>query len=322
MNSVTLSVIIPTRGPARKCLRLMRSIQAQAFSRGLEVLVVANPPDSRIGAAVAMLGAPFSYIPESRLGANHARNAGLRAARGEILLFLDDDCSLPDPTFFVKHLQEHRAHPDCVAIGGPYVIGEHRGFVEKAYNHLQLTWVESGISSGGEAHFLLGGNLSLKRSMLREEKFDPALTYGGTETELLLRLKRKKMRFHYSATLKLEHGDGISWFTFLGKAFRQGWGAAYIEARNGEPLPGWTVFSEKSSQPFPFSLLVSTYSISFTAGFRAYGARHSEKIPALTVFFRIAWALLRAVVPKWPLSWFRRLDVAISALRANLLREA
>jgi glycosyltransferase involved in cell wall biosynthesis len=85
-----VSVIVPTRNrPAllRQALASIRAVEGDDLE--FEVLVGDNgdTPDSK--AACADYGA--THIPVSEAGASAARNAGLRAATGEYLAFLDDD---------------------------------------------------------------------------------------------------------------------------------------------------------------------------------------------------------------------------------------
>src|SRR3546814_10722062 len=94
---VTASVVVPTfrrtaslRRTLGSCLRQC-GIDPAAF----EIVVVDNCPggSARETVAAAAAGAPVAirYVHEPRPGVSHARNAGVAAARGGLLIFLDDD---------------------------------------------------------------------------------------------------------------------------------------------------------------------------------------------------------------------------------------
>ena len=66
---------------------------AQAGAAGAEVVVVDNDPEASAREVVdaAALPGPVRYLVERRSGAVHARNAGIAAATGEIVVLLDDN---------------------------------------------------------------------------------------------------------------------------------------------------------------------------------------------------------------------------------------
>ena len=86
-----VSIIIPTyRRPAELRLAALSAL-AQTYT-DVEVIVVADGPDPQARAAVADLDARLKYLELPRnSGPADARNAGVRASRGEWLSFLDDD---------------------------------------------------------------------------------------------------------------------------------------------------------------------------------------------------------------------------------------
>jgi len=89
----TVSVIVPCRNEERYIARCLDSIVATDYPRDrLEVLVVDGSSEDRTRSIVADYGARYPFI---RLLDNPGRippiavNAGIRAARGEILVRMD-----------------------------------------------------------------------------------------------------------------------------------------------------------------------------------------------------------------------------------------
>lgn len=99
---VALSVMIATYNRAALVRDAIEALRAQVTPEGLtwEVVVVDNnSADDTHGAVEALArgaAAPIRYLFEGRQGKSHALNAGLRAARGAVIAFTDDDV-LPAP---------------------------------------------------------------------------------------------------------------------------------------------------------------------------------------------------------------------------------
>jgi len=88
--SPDISVVICTRDRPADLTRCLRSLQ-QLNPRPLEILVVDNAPESPATREL-VAGAPgVRYVAEPSPGLSRARNAGVRAARGSIVAFTDDD---------------------------------------------------------------------------------------------------------------------------------------------------------------------------------------------------------------------------------------
>lgn len=125
------SVILCTYRRSDRLARALASVLAQDFDPArFEVIVVDNGQEhaaiaevlqqcraaagEEAGPAVRLLHAPVT-------GLSHARNAGLAAARGRCLLFLDDD-AVADPDWVAVMVAAFDAHPDAGVIGGRIVL--------------------------------------------------------------------------------------------------------------------------------------------------------------------------------------------------------
>lgn len=94
-----LSLVVATRGRATPFADLFASLAAQTF-RDFEVIVVDQNADERVGDLAAAAPFPLLHLrTPTETGLSRARNRGLRHARGEVVLFPDDDCWYPPRAF-------------------------------------------------------------------------------------------------------------------------------------------------------------------------------------------------------------------------------
>lgn len=91
-GSPVVTAVIPTVGRPAHVVAAARSALAQTL-REIEVVVVLDGPDAATATAVGEIGDGRLRVVElpARTGPGGARNAGVHAARGEWVAFLDDD---------------------------------------------------------------------------------------------------------------------------------------------------------------------------------------------------------------------------------------
>ena len=105
-----LSVVIPTYNRKETITRVLDALGRQTLPReAFEVLVVDD--GSRDGTTDVLKSSPVSFdlavMTQENTGPAGARNRGVRASRGEIVVFLGDD-TVPEPEFLDVHLRSHR----------------------------------------------------------------------------------------------------------------------------------------------------------------------------------------------------------------------
>ncbi|MEA2681193.1 MAG: glucosyl-dolichyl phosphate glucuronosyltransferase [Candidatus Binataceae bacterium] len=117
--STPLTIAVPTHNRARLLAGTLTSIAALKFPEVIipECLIVDNNSldDTRDAVEVFVRTAPIAvrYVIEPQLGSSYARNRAIAEARGEYVLFIDDD-AIAEPDWAIEMLGEmERRHLDA-----------------------------------------------------------------------------------------------------------------------------------------------------------------------------------------------------------------
>lgn len=212
------SVVICTRDRGAAILPTLSALAAQRAAFAWEVLVVDNGSAPAALAetrrALAAFGARFRLVCESTVGLSAARNCGVRRARGETILFLDDDAT--PVSGWLESLVGALAEPGVAAAGGPVEPdweGEPPGWITAALRPYLSAW-----DRGAAAQDLSynetprGANMALRRDAFElVGPFSPHLGRKGKslrsceESEWFLRLERVGKRIRYVPAARVRH---------------------------------------------------------------------------------------------------------------------
>jgi glycosyltransferase involved in cell wall biosynthesis len=95
-SGVSVSIVLPTRNRPDDLARCLEALSRQATSRVIEIVVVDNDPDSGLTPPVVARFPAARLVTESRRGLSYARNAGILASRGDLIVATDDDVTMPE----------------------------------------------------------------------------------------------------------------------------------------------------------------------------------------------------------------------------------
>jgi glycosyltransferase involved in cell wall biosynthesis len=205
-----ISVVTPTRHRPLPLRRALASLAAQVMPVGVEaeIVVVDNSADGETAQALADEGG-LKVVHEPRPGVAQARNAGLAAARGEWIAFLDDD-EEAGPGWLAA-LTKVAAESGADAVFGPISArAEERDDIGPFAPYFSRAL---GMADGADITRLsayLGTNNSMfhrQRCLNGAATFDVSLNECGGEDSLLIeRLRRSGKRFAYAA-----RADVVEW---------------------------------------------------------------------------------------------------------------
>lgn len=126
----TTSIVIPTYNGVRQLLPCIRALDATLGDHfGGEVLVVDDGGTSETGRALSDLEQRYKWLRVVRNARNQgfiaSCNRGADEARGEVVVFLNDD-TIPLPGWHHALLRTFRTHPDAGVVGGRLVYPDGR----------------------------------------------------------------------------------------------------------------------------------------------------------------------------------------------------
>ena len=218
------SVIIPTLSEKRsgQLVRTLEALVVQETDRDFEVIVIDGSSCARITNSLR----PFSKTEKLHLtyrenpndqGPGHARNVGIELARGEILLFIDDDAR-PGLHLIEEHIKSHEDRYNLAVLGQVFESDERFYTIRETPTHGQYyDW-----------RCFWTTNLSLRRKWVEEDKFDVSFGYGCEDLDLGYRLWKKGLSVLYNMRAKVFHDHPFTYEGWCERAYVLGGGAGML----------------------------------------------------------------------------------------------
>jgi glycosyltransferase involved in cell wall biosynthesis len=249
MNS--LSVVIPTKDRAEALARTLDALEAQRVEgTELEVIVIDNGSSDgtveQVRRRTCNSPVPIRLLEQPGGGPAAARNAGARAATGEVLLFLGDDTEPADEWLLRAHIDLHAARPEPTY----GVLGRITWTPRKPVTPF-MRWLENG---GPQFHYtaldpgpvdassyFYSSHASIKRGIFEQVGgFDIRFPTAAVEdTELGVRLADAGLELDYHPELLVFHDHPTTPAQSLRRSVAVGRSAAlYNRLRPDRPHPG------------------------------------------------------------------------------------
>ena len=190
-RGVTVSVVVVSRhrpGPLALCLSALTLQDHPAF----EIVLVADP-----GSVGLRPDLPIRRVPFDLPNISAARNAGIAAAAGDVVAFIDDD-AVAEPTW-LSRLAAPFANPAVLAATG-FTRGRDGLRWQARAERMTRDGLAVPVQPEGESVLLLrpldglpvstlGTNCAFRRAALRDVGgFDPAFAYHLDESDLNMRM--------------------------------------------------------------------------------------------------------------------------------------
>jgi glycosyltransferase involved in cell wall biosynthesis len=175
-----ISLIICTRNRSEQLSACLQSVCRITFEQPWELILVDNGSVDKtanvIQKFIETVSVPATYVFESAPGLANAHNAGLRAARGEIVAFTDDDCYPAED--FLAQLWAAFADPSVGYITGRITLHDPTDHPTSINESLSPRTFPPGsfLRSG----WVQGANMAFRRQVLLDiGGFDPLFGPGS-----------------------------------------------------------------------------------------------------------------------------------------------
>ena len=230
MHRPYFSVIVPTYNRLGRLRQVIAAFERQAYpSDAYEVIVISDGSTDGTDAYLKTLRSTMQlrWLTQANKGPAAARNAGVRTAVGEFIVFVDDDV-VPEPELLKEHARSHHeAEGDVVVLGplltpegfemAPWVRWEQEMLMKQYSAMLRGDWLAT-------ARQFYTGNASLRRShILAAGGFDEGFR-RAEDVELAYRLANSGLKFVFNNRAAGMH--------FADRSYRAWLDAAYSYGRN------------------------------------------------------------------------------------------
>jgi cellulose synthase/poly-beta-1,6-N-acetylglucosamine synthase-like glycosyltransferase len=233
-----LSFVIPAHNEETLIGACIASITSECKRTGIRPdMIVANNASTDRTEEIA-LASGARVVEEMRKGTGWARQAGYRAASGDLIACIDADSTLT-AGWIAYVLKQFDNDPSLAAISGPYTF-EHASIVVRffvwLYYQIAVLLHVFNTTLWKRGTVMQGGNMVIRRLALDAiGGFNTAIEFYGDDTDMARRLSavgRVKFDLHmvvYSSPRRLE-SEGLvgaslryiinhAWIIFFGKPF-------------------------------------------------------------------------------------------------------
>jgi len=226
-QSIVISVIIPTYNRVSVLKKCLEALSAQSIPINTYEVIVSDDgsaDDTRkiTENMIADSLCSIKYLWQSNKGANAARNNAIRASKGSILLFINDD-TIAIPTMLEQHLQSHRRYPDeNIAVLGRMTISAEVPYSIFSKLHLDANYdLWKGKKELDWLAFYTC-NISVKKSfLLKYGLFEESIRYHE-DVELSERLSHFGLRIIYNPEALGYHYHYLKEEEYLNVAKKEG----------------------------------------------------------------------------------------------------
>jgi GT2 family glycosyltransferase len=233
MSSLQFSIVIPTYNrPDRLCNCLQALSQLDYPQDRFEVIVVDDgsekPLDSVVTPFQAMLN--LTLLRQGNAGPASARNTGAAVAKGQFLVFTDDDCA-PTPNWLNALAEQFQQTPNAL-IGGQTLNAlpdnlystASQLLIDYLYEYYNCPHTDGDSAT---AQFFASNNFALPADMFRSMNgFDTSFPLAaGEDREFCDRWLEQGYPMRYAANVQIYHAHHLTLKRFWRQHFNYGRGA-------------------------------------------------------------------------------------------------
>ncbi len=230
MKNPLFSVIITTHNRPTLISRCIESLLTQDFpTADFEIIVVDDGSRRQTRKIITPYhqSGLIRYIYQSQRGWGAARLTGVRQSRGEIMVFLDDDCQAP-PDWLATYAAVYERLASVVGVGGGLRHGSKMNVAGWKQYHGHMAYFDRlnaplGIinTQPGQAWFTFGGNRSFRKGVWLDAQPQSNDWYFD-DYSIDQRLREQGLLVYYEPAAWVEHYYFLNLDQRLRSAYRYG----------------------------------------------------------------------------------------------------
>lgn len=211
-----VSIIVPTFNGSKRIGRCLEALLSQAAKMNVEILVV-NDGSTDNTADVVSRYSGIRLISQANAGPAAARNLGVQEAKGEIVLFTDDDC-VPMPDWLRAMLAPF---DDAQVVGAKGVYRTHQKRLAARFVQIEYEDRYHLMAGLDTIDFVDTYSAAFRRERFMEMSgYDTSFLVAAEDIELSYRMSAHgwKMKFIPSAIVYHTHPD--TFWSYLKKKYK------------------------------------------------------------------------------------------------------
>jgi len=240
----SVTIIVPTYNRSHFIERAFESLVKQDYPRDkLDIIVIDDGSNDQTRAILERFQnahAKFRFLQQNNLGPATARNAGLREARGNIILFIDDDCIADEK--WVRELTRAYDDPQVGGVAGRIQFVPPDDNIANRCAARNAGGEGQPVDANGEIAFFVTANASFRRDVLEQiGGFDTAFPHAAQEDlDLSFRVKQHGWQLRYADTAIVNHYHQHTIRGDLKRYYQIGQAEAIMGVKHGIKHSVWT----------------------------------------------------------------------------------
>lgn len=243
-EQIAASVVVVANENADALRACLRSVACQRTGRAVEIIVVDTCPDRSCAAAVVAEFTNARVVNESRCGSAYARNAGLIASSGEIVVLTEASMRMPEN--WLEQLLAPFVHPEVMVVTGNVLASRLESAAARLFDwyagpgrgpdpiQADHTWFKRFRYSGVPAGLLgTAANMALRATVLThaqigllEETLGTTRGDGAEESYLFYRVLQAGYKIAYEPSACVWHEPPADMGALRTRVFRWAQGSS------------------------------------------------------------------------------------------------
>jgi len=219
----SISVIVPTYNGAKKLPHILEALRQQTV-KDFEIIIVVDGSTDHTKEILEKHSKYFTNLNilyQENGGRSISRNHGVATAKGEYLLFFDDDMR-PVPFAISQHLAHIQAHPDTILVGAQVEewevlesdIQHYKGYLSRKWSGASYNPQTEGLQDPKQP-YLTAAHFSISKTLFDKlGGFDELLT-DSEDFDLAIKAIKANIPIYFRPDIIAWHDDFITCQSYI-----------------------------------------------------------------------------------------------------------